>query len=313
MLFCACEMLGDMLKSDLIPLQPCSYVHYKPKLEKVMEQMLVLTEIGDLGSAVDDFEFDKVDNPVAVEQSNPIKSLLHDAVRAETSKFELTFSSRAMSASSSFCNKCISCLSFPVIAVVKNQRSTTESDLDEDKAEQEHGVGKETPWKSLRSAGSNDSSDEPNEVTNEKLDSAEGEMSPSTQEEVPVEEVHEPVNGLLRETSTTTQIKYLLDSWVEPVNKQDVDPDPTIHEILQFRKALGFLDDTHPFGSSFGPAFTRDLCIKSSKALYRRLLALSVRVSECCVRIIIESFDIFCVVFAVHLLGCEAWSSRLAI
>ena len=165
-----------------------------------------------------------------------------------------------------------------MIAVVKNQRSTAESDLDEDKAEQEHGVGKETPWKSLRSAGSNDSSDEPNEVTNEKLDSAEGEMSPSTQEEVPVEEVHEPVNGLLRETSTTTQIKYLLDSWVEPVNKQDVDPDPTIHEILQFRKALGFLDDTHPFGSSFGPAFTRDLCIKSSKALYRRLLALSVRV-----------------------------------
>lgn len=54
-----------------------------------MEQMLVLTEIGDLGSAVDDFEFDKVDNLVAVEQSNPKKSLLHDAVRAETSKFEL--------------------------------------------------------------------------------------------------------------------------------------------------------------------------------------------------------------------------------
>lgn len=44
---------------------------------------------------------------------------------------------------------------------------------------------------------------------------------------------------------------------------------------MQFRKALSFLDDSHPFGSSFGPAFTRDSCIKSAKSLYKRLLELS--------------------------------------
>lgn len=52
----------------------------------------------------------------------------------------------------------------------------------------------------------------------------------------------------------------------------DKSADPTIHEILQFRKALAFLDDEYPFGMSFGPAFNRDSCINSSRLLYKRLL-----------------------------------------
>jgi small-conductance mechanosensitive channel len=92
----------------------------------------------------------------------------------------------------------------------------------------------------------------------------------------PVQNVNEPVQNLLRGTSTTSQIKSLLYRWEEPVNKQDKEiEDPTIHEILQFRRALSFLEDTHPFGLSFGPANNRDTCIKSAKTLYRRLLALT--------------------------------------
>ena len=92
----------------------------------------------------------------------------------------------------------------------------------------------------------------------------------------PVQNVNEPVRNLLRGTSTTSQIKSLLYRWEEPVNKQDKEiEDPTIHEILQFRRALSFLEDTHPFGLSFGPANNRDTCIKSAKTLYRRLLALT--------------------------------------
>jgi len=92
----------------------------------------------------------------------------------------------------------------------------------------------------------------------------------------PVQDINEPVRNHLRGTSTTSQIKSLLYRWEEPVNKQDKEiEDPTIHEILQFRKALSFLEDSHPFGLSFGPAFSRDSCIKSSKALYKRLLALT--------------------------------------
>ena len=50
------------------------YMHYKPKLEKVMEQMILITEVADLGNAVDDFEFQKVDNPNE-EAAKPSKNI----------------------------------------------------------------------------------------------------------------------------------------------------------------------------------------------------------------------------------------------
>lgn len=92
-------------------------------------------------------------------------------------------------------------------------------------------------------------------------------------EEPPIDAVNEPVSGILHQASTTSQIRNHLDRWQEPVNKLDKTSDPTIHEILQFRKALAFLDDEQPFGTSFGPAFDRDSCINSSRTLYKRLLA----------------------------------------
>ena len=54
----------------------------------------------------------------------------------------------------------------------------------------------------------------------------------------PISTVQEPVSGLLHNASTTFRIKSLLDEWEEPVNKADKMEEPTIHEILQFRKAL---------------------------------------------------------------------------
>ena len=67
-----------------------------------------------------------------------------------------------------------------------------------------------------------------------------------------------------------------MDVFLITLSQLDKGSDPTIHEILQFRKALSFLDDEHPFGLSFGPAFTRDFCIKSSRELYTRLLAFDI-------------------------------------
>ena len=52
---------------------------------------------------------------------------------------------------------------------------------------------------------------------------------------------------------------------------------------------MQFLNDMQPFGASFGPAFTRDLCIESSKSLYKRLLSLSPGA-------IVLPFDVICVV-----------------
>ena len=75
-----------------------------------------------------------------------------------------------------------------------------------------------------------------------------------------------------RQTSSNIKMKNLLDRWDEPVNKMDKVVPPSIHDILQFRKALSYLDDSHPFSESFGPSETRDQCIKSSQKVFKRLL-----------------------------------------
>lgn len=88
--------------------------------------------------------------------------------------------------------------------------------------------------------------------------------------ESPINSMQEP-----QTVATASHILTLLDEWDEPMNKQDKAADPKIIEILQFKQALSLLEDDQPFGPSFGPAFTRDSCIKSSTALYKHLLQFS--------------------------------------
>eukprot|EP00978_Attheya_sp_CCMP212_P004543 scaffold9911_cov48-Attheya_sp.AAC.2 len=76
----------------------------------------------------------------------------------------------------------------------------------------------------------------------------------------------------------THSIKNLLDAWQEPVNKLDIKTEAvSIGDILKFRKALIFMDETHPFSDSFGPANDRNECIRSAQATYHRLLAMTNR------------------------------------
>lgn len=285
------------------------YMHYKPKLEKVMEQMILITEVADLGNAVDDFEFQKVDNPNE-EAAKPSKNIsfrtsqLQDTIRATT-----------------------------MINVVKKQDTrAADTDSGDDEAEdlsKGDRTDESTPWNRLRTASASfDEIEEPtvdltediaekipsqeslknlvpkespNENVHERISTEtyilqEEEIMPTDgmpTEGPPVGTVQEPVSGLLHNASTTFRIKSLLDEWEEPVNKADKMEEPTIHDILQFRKALTyvaffvvslfiliyiknlqytllsfyrFLDDTHPFGSSYGRKYTQ-----YTRACYRFL------------------------------------------
>lgn len=49
----------------------------------------------------------------------------------------------------------------------------------------------------------------------------------------------------------------------------------TIFDILKFKAALSYMEDSHPFGEDFGPASNRDECIASSSALFWKLLQLT--------------------------------------
>ena len=239
------------------------YFHYKPRLEKLMEMMILLTEVADLGNAIDEFDFERENEP-----KKPSPAIYTDNIRTYSMKSVVT--KKDIDWSKSY----------------KEQEGDSE---DESKRSDISNV-----WNNLRLEENYSLEDESKMIdkssSKECIDIT---MARATQERddvlhVPTTQAYselsddkqpnptrlEPQNSLW-EASTTAQLESLLDGWEEPVNKADKLEDPTIHEILQFRKALSFLDDTQPFGSSFGPSFSRDTCIQSSKNLYKRLLAMS--------------------------------------
>lgn len=70
-------------------------------------------------------------------------------------------------------------------------------------------------------------------------------------------------------------IGSLLVKWEEPVNKLDKEAEPTISDMLLFRKALAFMDGVFPFSRAFGPSSTRDECIASAQDTYQRLMCIT--------------------------------------
>jgi len=51
--------------------------------------------------------------------------------------------------------------------------------------------------------------------------------------------------------------------------------DVTIHDVLKFKRALTYMDETDPFGVDFGPARNRNECITSSHRIFYQLLKLA--------------------------------------
>jgi len=282
------------------------YIHYKPKLEKLMVDMLLLTEVAELGNALDDFEFERVDAPedgdIPRDEKKSLK--ISEAFRTSTMQDLVQRQKKDKDESDdepTDDNKIESVGEQKGITSWNRLRTLSngsEAERNMDKAVDEEETTTETspppgrPSVETKSIDSDFSETETSKVSKPTRSSPEKADEPPpmfTQEnevyindlpelenvEPPVSTIQEPVQGVLRQASTTVQIKSLLDRWEEPVNKMDKEEDPSIHEILQFRKALSFLDDTHPFSLSFGPANTRDLCIKSAKNLYKRLLGFS--------------------------------------
>lgn len=51
--------------------------------------------------------------------------------------------------------------------------------------------------------------------------------------------------------------------------------DATIDDVLHFRRALAYMDETYPFGESFGLASTREEAVSSAEVVYGKLCQLS--------------------------------------
>jgi hypothetical protein len=65
---------------------------------------------------------------------------------------------------------------------------------------------------------------------------------------------------------------YLLSEWEEPELTAGKNSQATVRDIVEFRKAVSYMDDKYPFSPAFGHARTREMCVQSSQEVYDRLM-----------------------------------------
>lgn len=65
---------------------------------------------------------------------------------------------------------------------------------------------------------------------------------------------------------------YLLSEWEEPELTSRSKNKATVRDLVEFRKAVTYMDDKYPFSPAFGQAKTRELCVQSSQEVYDRLM-----------------------------------------
>lgn len=81
----------------------------------------------------------------------------------------------------------------------------------------------------------------------------------------------DPLTGSLDESDRFV-ISQMLEEWEEPDAERPEDGYVPISAVLNFRKALVFIQKRYPFSYAFGEASTREECIESSQNVYFRLL-----------------------------------------
>ncbi|KAL7499239.1 hypothetical protein ACHAWT_010159 [Skeletonema menzelii] len=74
--------------------------------------------------------------------------------------------------------------------------------------------------------------------------------------------------------ASTNNIKLmtLLEEWEEPELASSTKSVATVKDLVNFRKAVSYMDDKYPFSHAFGLANTRELTITSAQAVYDRLM-----------------------------------------
>ena len=179
--------------------------------------MILLNEVANLGNAIDEF-VEGLDSPTKENRaSEPTRlskdsSLLNDKVNTTT-----LLRGKASPGDSA------------------NTRLRSKNDVSNDI----DNVAKEN--------GANDEAAVPTSVNKEEKDwlgSTEGDFLGEEPPAIDNDEQSSQI-GILQHTSATTQAKDHLDSWKEPVNKQDKIPNPTIQDILMFRKGASVNKKCH--------------------------------------------------------------------
>ncbi|KAL7461908.1 hypothetical protein ACHAXS_002314, partial [Conticribra weissflogii] len=73
-------------------------------------------------------------------------------------------------------------------------------------------------------------------------------------------------------SSTSAKLIYLLSEWNEPEILMQKNTKASVQDLLQFRRAVSYMDDRYPFSHAFGPSKTRQKCVESSQKVFDRLM-----------------------------------------
>ncbi len=75
-------------------------------------------------------------------------------------------------------------------------------------------------------------------------------------------------------SSPTVKLMNLLEEWEEPELSSSGNSNATVKDLVNFRKAVSYMDDRYPFSHAFGLANTRELTISSAQQVRISLLQL---------------------------------------
>jgi hypothetical protein len=76
-------------------------------------------------------------------------------------------------------------------------------------------------------------------------------------------------------SSTNIKLMTLLEEWEEPELASSAKKVATVKDLVNFRKAVSYMDDKYPFSHAFGLANTRELTVTSAQQVSAELLVSS--------------------------------------
>jgi len=209
--------------------------HYKPKLQSLMGSMVLLTDVADLAGTIGRV------NDGEIEEAKQDDTL--DVLQEESSSRKMVE------------DKVRSRVMKKVLRTYASERNTKHVEFEPNTI---HGH-----WHEMTSEGAGKKTASPKS---------------SQSKDAPVADKWNVEVDLMVNPDTTSlnELKAALDDWEGPANMPpEQESPPSLAKILMFRKALKYIDGDTPFGQMFGPACTRDACLRSAKSLYKRLISLN--------------------------------------
>ena len=222
--------------------------YYRPQLEQVMRRVKVIIEVAELASETEQPDFDQTlanANQVALEHK---KSKLMDTV--------------------------------PTFAPWHQKKGNGDDDDDGDDDDLDNDDENDDENSSIQESLAGTESSDPefqwsllkSRALHDRYSanfSAEGSTSGGTS--------NKNGKGHRRGTARTSSrglssVFPFLERWQEPEDKGKSKRQPTLHDILQFRKAMAFLETEYSFSPAFGLIKNRKACVKNAVRVYNRLL-----------------------------------------